>query len=112
MDIVEWWEFFMKLNNENGGLEGPNLVSMVLTTWWAVWKARNSFIFNSIPICPISTIRRVQKTCSSSIFLERNKDVYHTPKIPRWPSIVSNNVLIIFTMLLIILMMKNLCTVM
>lgn len=72
----------MKLSNENGGHEGPSLVSMVLTTRWMVWKGRNNFIFNNIPICPINTIRLIQEMCSFFTSLECN-EVYHTPKIPR-----------------------------
>lgn len=73
----------MKLSDENGGHRGPNLVSMVLTTGWMVWKGRNNFIFKNTPICPNNTIRLIQETCSFSISLECNEDVYHTRKISR-----------------------------
>lgn len=59
MDIWESWKILTRSNDEDGGLEGPNLVSMALTTWWAVWKPINNFIFNSIPICPTNTIRLI-----------------------------------------------------
>lgn len=62
MDIAEWWGNLMKMNDSVRMEKDLNLPSIVLSIWWASWKARNNYIFKGVTINPIkvtSTIKNL-----------------------------------------------------
>ena len=97
MDIVEWWGNILNLNDMAWKQENPNLPSMVLIIWWALWKSRNNFIFKGIAIDPKKIIGFIQNMYPCNREGDYEKDCSSSPKVLKLPRDHSNNTLLIFS---------------
>ena len=43
--IMEWWSKSIEIKDDCGLQKDVNQTSLAIVIWWAVWKARNNFIF-------------------------------------------------------------------
>ena len=77
--------------------KNPNISLMTLTIWWALWKARNNFIFKGVSIEPQKLICRVQNMCNLKSKGIANKGSWPNTKFFNYPTDDFNGVLVIFT---------------
>lgn len=57
LNIVQWTAQWLEAEKRVG--IGSNLLSRIFFTGWYVWKARNEFIFNNLPISPPAIASRI-----------------------------------------------------
>lgn len=57
LNIVQWTAQWLEAEKRVG--IGSNLLSIIFFTGWYVWKARNEFIFNNLPLSPPATTSRI-----------------------------------------------------
>lgn len=42
--LVEWWKNIISPNNSSPKIP-EEIKSLIIATWWAIWKGHNDFIF-------------------------------------------------------------------
>lgn len=73
LSFKDWFEQKMKcLKNLND--DPASIVALFYNILWAIWKARNEFIFESRSICPMYTIYTAVDSCDKFLAANSNAD--------------------------------------
>ena len=93
MGIVEWWGNLMKLNDTVWMKENPNLPSMALIIWLALWKAKNNLIFKGLTIDRRKIIGRIQNLYPNDNEGDFEKENHFSPTVLGLPKGPPDNTL-------------------